>query len=822
MPATSERRSTSLLSEPDRPTRHATPPRGAAYIVDADSTHWRLTLLLVALTVISAANFIRVYDARSWVAPVLLAALTAHGLSVLTRRSRWHPLLSILVVLAGVVMVSAWTIVPGTTWHGLPLKDSWESMGTALQQAQTAFPRSVAPAPPLAGFVLLSAWGVGLMAALADWASFRLRSAFHGAAPGLAVFLVCCVLGTAQYRLLAVALEVLALGAFVLAHRASIGTTSVAWFRRDDSQPAQRGVGEWAASVGAGLLAVTVVVTMAAVGVFSGPDGVAILGWKHPGGVGATPTRITPSPLVDLRPRLLNNSNVVVFTVDSPVPSYWRLTSLDHFNGQVWSSDDSYNTVGGELPGITSTPPGTRRVTEVFNIDTLDSIWLPSAFNPEQVSGVPGVSYDPRSGSLITPRPTTNGLDYRVESLRVLNQLDAARLNKATPVDRAALASDLQLPSLPNAVVRLARRIVAGRKTEYQKALALEEFFHQPQFHYSLKVSSSSSTDALEDFLFRTHTGYCQQYAGAYAVLARIDGLPTRVAVGFTSGTEVVKGFYQVTDADAHAWPEVHFGGIGWVPFEPTPGRVIPNAERYTRQATPHAGNVAPKTTSQEPQRNNLGNSSAATPRSSPHLHQLAPQGGGVAGATKHGGHSHHLTLLVLLLVALGLGVAGWMATVAGLRTYRRWRNRVRVVEPDRRVLAAWNEVCDTLAWWRLRRRPDLTYTEFAQLVDERMDLLFGHYRVEDACSRANFDRIGSLATAAEYAPEHIRPEDGDWALSWAKRFEDQLWVAAPWRRRLRRRFDPGPLRPKRSGPPPLVEELAAPRSLVGTGTGSN
>ena len=28
-----------------------------------------------------------------------------------------------------------------------------------------------------------------------------------------------------------------------------------------------------------------------------------------------------------------------------------------------------------------------------------------------------------------------------------------------------------------------------------------------------------------------------------------------------------------MTDHDAHAWVEVWFAGIGWVPFDPTPGR---------------------------------------------------------------------------------------------------------------------------------------------------------------------------------------------------------------------------------------------------------
>ncbi len=75
--------------------------------------------------------------------------------------------------------------------------------------------------------------------------------------------------------------------------------------------------------------------------------------------------------------------------------------------------------------------------------------------------------------------------------------------------------------------------------------------------------------------------GYCEQFAGTYAAFARSIGLPARVAVGFTPG-ELTDGVYVVRGQHAHAWPEVWFEGIGWVPFEPTPGRGAPGAQSYT------------------------------------------------------------------------------------------------------------------------------------------------------------------------------------------------------------------------------------------------
>src|SRR5207249_2988050 len=95
------------------------------------------------------------------------------------------------------------------------------------------------------------------------------------------------------------------------------------------------------------------------------------------------------------------------------------------------------------------------------------------------------------------------------------------------------------------------------------------------------------SVDALDDFLFGSRRGYCEQFAGAYAALARSVGLPTRVAVGFTPGTyDEATGVWRVTTREAHAWPEVYLSGVGWTAFEPTPGRVLPDPNAWVRPPT--------------------------------------------------------------------------------------------------------------------------------------------------------------------------------------------------------------------------------------------
>jgi hypothetical protein len=129
-------------------------------------------------------------------------------------------------------------------------------------------------------------------------------------------------------------------------------------------------------------------------------------------------------------------------------------------------------------------------------------------------------------------------------------------------------------------VAETARQVTAGARSTYEAARLLQGWF-QREFDYSLEIQSGHGTSAIESFL-RQRGGYCEQFAGTYAAMMRTLGIPARVAVGFTPGIELETGVFAVQGRHAHAWPEVWFDGVGWIGFEPTPGRGAPGAEDYT------------------------------------------------------------------------------------------------------------------------------------------------------------------------------------------------------------------------------------------------
>ncbi len=127
--------------------------------------------------------------------------------------------------------------------------------------------------------------------------------------------------------------------------------------------------------------------------------------------------------------------------------------------------------------------------------------------------------------------------------------------------------------SLPDRVKKLADEITAGKRTNYEKVKAIEEYL-SANFPYTLSPGGlPKDRDFVDYFLFDEKQGYCTYFASAMAVMVRSIGLPSRYVEGYAMPQEPVsENTYIVTNENAHAWVEVYFEGFGWMPFEPTPG----------------------------------------------------------------------------------------------------------------------------------------------------------------------------------------------------------------------------------------------------------
>ena len=719
---------------------------------------WPAEVGLIVMSLAAAVGMGRLFADTSFLPVVLLAVLTSHGLALVCRRRGIGPLAGLAVSAVGLVLFVTWVIEPHVSL--LPSTATWEAASRDLREAWGRFSEVVAPAKVTRGFLLGAVLGSWISSFVADLFAFRARTRVEAVVPSFTVFLFGALLGSDRHRLGAALLYLAAVLAFVVLAEISAAPRPRPWLsgRRRSGESALLRSG--LAMAGIAVLIAVVVGPQLPGAYAKGTLGVADGNGRKSG------TRVTLSPLVDIRGRLVGQSAVELFTVTTDTPTYWRITSLDRFDGTIWSSLSNYRPAGNRLPAIgpDAARGGTARSVQEFEISGLSSIWLPAAYRPERLSPAGKVRFDPDSGSLATDKETSDGLRYTVESL--LPRLTAEDLTSVGAAIPPEIGSRyLELPRNLSARVRQAARTATGNETSpYKKAKALQDWF-RANFRYSLEVSPGHDSGAMDQFLLNKQ-GYCEQFAGTYAAMARSLGLPARVAVGFTEGTKA-DGRYLVTGKEAHAWPEVYLSGYGWVAFEPTPGRGLPGAEDYT-QVTPPAASETTATT--------LPATEVApeVPLPQPDVDPTAaplPVESSQAGS--------RMVVLAVLAALVVLYVVG----VPFAKRRRRRRRRAGATTPADHVLVAWAEATDDMSAAGMTLRPEETASEFAHRM----------CRTAGPAGPA-LVRLADDATAAAWSAGGVAPEVAVRADAEAADVARELTAQATRRERLRRMLDPRPL----------------------------
>ncbi|MDP4088463.1 MAG: transglutaminase domain-containing protein [Bacillota bacterium] len=136
-----------------------------------------------------------------------------------------------------------------------------------------------------------------------------------------------------------------------------------------------------------------------------------------------------------------------------------------------------------------------------------------------------------------------------------------------------------ELPdNLPKRVYDLAEKLTAGKSSDYDKAAAIEDYFHSTDFKYDLYAEKApEGRDCNDYFIFEEKQGGCVQFASAMVILARAAGLPARYVEGFVADEkDAASGKYIIRESDAHAFPEIYISGFGWRIFEPTSNLEVP------------------------------------------------------------------------------------------------------------------------------------------------------------------------------------------------------------------------------------------------------
>ncbi|MGE0795073.1 MAG: DUF3488 and DUF4129 domain-containing transglutaminase family protein [Acidimicrobiia bacterium] len=645
-------------------------------------------------------------------------------------------------------------------------------MRRQLAEAGRSFAEAEPPAPLEPGYVVAWAAAAWVVALTADAAAFRARATFESIVPAGSLFVFASALGAARYRLPATAAFLSAALLAWLTQRVlgRAGTSRWVGVDRGQGLRAIAGSGAWLGVVA--VLAASLVAPH-----LPGARDDPIIPWDDRNG--DEPSRITVSPLVDIRTRLVEQSEAEVFTVTSTVRSYWRLTALDQFDGQIWSSNNRYTAIDGPLrPPSEATPTQVLRADQRFTIAGLESAWLPAAYRAVAEDGI-DARYHAGSGTLLADEPTEQDQTYRVVSLvPVLTEGELASVGWDAP--RALVAANTALPEdFSPRVDDLAEQIAGDARTPYVAARRLQDHFRSGIYTYDLGVGRGESQRALERFLFDTRRGYCEQFAGAFAAMARSLGIPARVAVGFTPGEEIADDTYLVRGLHGHAWPEVYLEGYGWVAFEPTPGRGMPNGQDYTGVAPEQATSVdTTPTTIQDTTTTTLGTEVPDT------LPEDVPASGG-GGAVDD---ERFIDRALPFLVAAPFLPLVWLLGMTVARQLVRRRRRHGADGPAQLVLVAWREAIGALDRAGLPRRPSETPAEYARRAGE-----------SGLTAPDGITELARAATAAVYGGRTMADTAAARAVELADGIAGEVDDAIGRRRRMKIRFDPRSLRDPRS-----------------------
>jgi transglutaminase-like putative cysteine protease len=783
----------------------------------------RPTIAAAIATLAAAVSLNPLFTGATWFWAGAGATVTVAVAGTLTRLRR-IPLLACLTVgLLGLVCYLNLVFEAGHSFgHVLPTLNSLERLGRLARAGVDESGKYAPPAPELPGIVLLGTGGIGIVALLVDFTAVRLRSAALAGAPLL-------LLVTEPFAVSAARGLLETVGAFCLGTVGYLAMLSVESRERirEWEQP-RSGPGDGPdmsalASAGRRVGAVAVVIAVCVPVFIPGLHVTRLLGGQpgiggNPGdGYSADGTGF-PSPEVAMSTQLQEGANTpvlrygAVVTSDTPIspsksaPEYLQLYVLDQLTAeegfQVASGNAAVplSNAGPTLPAapglpgnplVTGTHSAWPLVSTSIRIDSgvaadtslngQTAAVLPVPYPALSVS-VPAGTWLVRPGDLMVYSTNTqvSGLSYSVISLdpTPANQ----DLEDAGPAPASIVEEYRSVPSSYEGLISLARDITTGSLTAIDKARAIQAWLDSGAFTYTLKAPQIDNAAGLETFLQSTRRGYCQQFAVAMAVLARLVGIPSRVVVGYTSGTQQKDGSWLVRAHDAHEWPELYFAGSGWLRFEPTPS------------GANGAGTATDPVYTQEPTSTGTSGSTdispvGSVPSATPSAAKLPPKSrlglpssdsGGLGGAIP--GNARGLTAWQIFgLVMAGLLAAAVIAPSAARLAIRRHRwGRARRAGDAALAHAAWRELQDDLVDYRAGYAP----SESPRATGTRLG-------TQRQLSGTSFEALARITLAEERAQYAASPVPGRHLRADSTQVRRALAATTSRARRLRARVLP-------------------------------
>jgi transglutaminase-like putative cysteine protease len=572
--------------------------------------HARISLAAWGATVLGSLVLTPVFSGPFlFISAFLCGAVT--GVGILLQNLRVPRIVVPFVQLLVLVELLSFFFLRDTLKFGLiPVKATALEFNQQMVNAMDSINRFSAPLPPDSHLTLFAAAVISATGLLIHVIAVQLRQA---AWAGLLLLIMYTVpAATVHGGLPALLFIPPALGYIILLSAEGRSRLS-RWGRRisgvshlDAAEPVEASaLGQAGRRIGLTVVALAALLPALLPALPEGVIGNGLAGSGPGTGIGASIS--STDPMLDMGKNLKRGDNVVALTYKGG-PSggtYLRLTALDFFDGDTWriAPRQEARKISGDL----TPPPGyagdlgkvPQSKMEIDVSRSFRSQFAPIPYPVRSISLKRDWRYDAGALDVVSSNgQVVAGKKYNLTAYNL--QPTPQQLHDAIGAGDPDQYTSRVPKKTPGAIKELAADITKGANgNQFEAAVLLQSWFRSGGgFTYSTDNQRGSGMGALRDFLLVNKTGYCEQFATAMALMARVVGIPSRVGIGFLPGTAGKDGEYTVRMYDMHAWPELYFQGIGWVRFEPTPAARVALTPNWTVPATPDPSNpsTAPST----------------------------------------------------------------------------------------------------------------------------------------------------------------------------------------------------------------------------------
>ena len=315
-----------------------------------------------------------------------------------------------------------------------------------------------------------------------------------------------------------------------------------------------------------------------------------------------------PSPFTAFRKYTKTLEQTELFTVEGLNPGdRVRLATLDTYDGISWGvagsqlaseGSGSFSLVGKTIPAPPLLTPNTDTTELTITIADYADVWIPSIGYPTSITfeGADAreqagtLRYNPATGTAVLTSGLAEGDEYEVAA-------ETQRSFEPDELQDVATASFALPPVsvIPDIVTSKAEELAGDATTAIDKLRAIETelkttgYLSHGAADDAVASRAGQGADRIIELFTRSQMiGDEEQYASAFALMARSLNYPARVVMGFAPEVREGQESVVVTGKDVTAWVEVAFEGVGWVPFYPTPDETdIPQDQTPKPQSEP-------------------------------------------------------------------------------------------------------------------------------------------------------------------------------------------------------------------------------------------